>query len=276
MKGFKQRKGINVLVFITAIGLAGGGTYLADKQIKQRIAAETERLYSERNAEYVKVVVPKVNISRGTILRETDIQLREVPKTWVHSSVITETSYKAALGQVFEFDADGGKPLLWAHLKGDRVPTFSGRVLDGQRALTINVDKISSISGFLEPDDRIDLILTYEQNKREVSKPLLQNVLVLASGEKVEIEEFGVAGAQPKQVSTATLMLAPEDAKRIIHAQTVGKITAMLRHPKDNKPINSDSMTEQELFGKVAYRAPPKKPVIETRGIEYIVGGVGQ
>ncbi|WP_416394994.1 Flp pilus assembly protein CpaB [Allohahella sp. A8] len=271
MAGSSSKRITTAAALLAAIALAAGGTWLANQHIETKVAEKTQHLQALYDGKLTTVVVPTTHLARGQRLEQQFLATRDVPTEWVQSGAITAADYKGALGRVLEFDADGGKPLLWAQLEGHNVPTFSGRVADGQRAVTIPVDTISSFSGFLEPDDRIDLILTYKHWRTEKSRPLLQNVLVLASGTRVEVDSTSNGGAS-RQVSTVTLLVTPEDAERIIHAQTVGKITATLRHPKDGLPVANRGTTAADLF-KDPVPTRSSRVSNPRPGIELIVGG---
>ena len=62
-------------------------------------------------------------------------------------------------GEVAAGPAAAGEPILWAQLEGRRAPTFSARLQSGQRAVTVPVDEISSLSGMVEPGDRIAQVM---------------------------------------------------------------------------------------------------------------------
>jgi pilus assembly protein CpaB len=259
-----------LLALAGALLLAAGGTWLANNHIEKKVAERTRHLQELYDGQLTTVVVPNAPLTRGQRIEKQFLSTRPVPTAWVQSGAITANDYQEALHRVLEFDVDQGKPLLWAHLQGQRMPTFSGRVDDGKRALTIPVDTISSFSGFLEPEDRIDLILTYKEGNLERSRPLMQNVRVLASGTRVETDPVGGEGTH--SISTVTLLVDPEDAKRIIHSQTVGKLTATLRHPKDALPIADRGITASDLFKAPA---PVKSQGPGRPRIEYIIGGSG-
>src|SRR3546814_15321073 len=59
---------------------------------------------------------------------------------------------------------------------------FSNRLGQGRRAITMPVDVINSVSGLLEPGDLIDLYVSFEYRRKRITAPLLQGVMVLATG----------------------------------------------------------------------------------------------
>lgn len=270
-----------LIVLGVAVALGGCGAYLANTYIKEEIASAKAQLGTKESL--VQVVVPRKDIPRGARVRPEDMAVRELPASYVHNSAVTEDNFQVAEGQRLSYDAEQGKPLLWAHLDGGRTPTFSGRVPEGLRALTFPVDQISSISGFLQPKDKIDLMLTYRPGKEEITLPMLDGVLVLATGTRTVVDKGGDGGETERTYSTVTVQVTPEDAKRIILAQEAGKLTAVLRHPDDAAELPKTAMTVAKLAGTppTPVRKNPLPPKVEVKkvdetkpSIQFIIGGV--
>ncbi len=158
--------------------------------------------------------------------------------------------------------------ILWGLLEGRRVPTFSARVEAGRRAITVAVDEISSISGLLEPGDTVDLLVSAEQKGRKQTFPFLEGVQVLATGQRsVDDPKSGTR----RQYSTVTLDTTPEQARHVIVAREVGKITALLRNPQDRQA--GASVNIAALLGlDTALKA---LPVEEDRQVPVLYGGRG-
>ena len=255
----------NWYVLVVAILLGVVGIYLANDFIQQRVATVEAQLRGD--AKTLKVVVPKTDLPAGARVSVADMAIREVPAAFVHRDAVTPDKFDVAEGQGLSFQVDQGKPLLWAHLESGRTPTFSGKLPNGRRAVTVPVDEINSISGMLQPKDKIDLILTINRDGSKVTFPLLQDVLVLATGVQLTPERSGGNGAAIERFRTVTLQATPEEANMIILAQDAGKLTAVLRHPEDAKILPRERLTVAHLFGATAVAAPRAKDV------EFIIGG---
>ncbi len=132
------------------------------------------------------------------------------------------------------------------------MPTFSARVSSGRRAVTVPVDEISSISGLVEPGDRIDIMVTVRREARQLAFILLQSVPVLATGTKVEQGTDGREGAR-RTFTTITLDVNAEQARQVIAAREIGKITALLRAPGDRGAVSGSRDDAAALLGL----APP-------------------
>jgi pilus assembly protein CpaB len=121
-------------------------------------------------------------------------------------------------------------------LEGKRAPTFSTRIEAGHRAMTVPVDEINSISGMLEPGDLVDLMVTVKQKERKITLPLLQNVTVLATGQRTNSDP---QSGEKRQYTTVTFDTTPDEAQIVIAARDIGKITALLRNPNDKTLMNN-------------------------------------
>ena len=146
------------------------------------------------------------------------------------------------------YPANAGEPVIWAQLEGQRAPTFSARLTQGRRAVTVPVDEISSLSGMVEPGDLIDIVVSINKDKRNFTFTLLQSVTVLATGTKASQDERDPEG-RSRTFSTITLDTTPEDAKRVIAAREVGRVTALLRAPNDTGSVSRERSDAQGLLG---------------------------
>ena len=257
----------NIIVFIIAILLGAAGVYLSKQFIDGKVEFYKDQ-YAAQKEQTRSVVVVSRTKRKGEVITQNDLQLRDVPLAFAHKSAVLEQNYNLALGQRLTYDIEQGMPLLWPHLEGGRAPTFSGKIVDGKRAITIPVDEVSSISGFLEPSDNIDIYYSQEIGKEKAIIPLIQNLHVMATGVKTDVDKSGKAA---KRYQTITVLVTPEDAKKIFLAREIGGITASLRHPEDLKDTDNSPLKESELLG---IKKRPKRKRKRVPGIEFIVGGV--
>jgi len=270
--------GKNLIMFVLSLGLGAAGIYYTKQYIEQQIAFYKQQ--ADKTEEMVEIVVPNRQLRQGDVLLGSDLSVREIPIKYADSNSVNASTYEVAVGQRLDFDIDQGRPLLWAHLSGGINPTFSGKVSDGLRAMTVRVDEINSISGFLQPKDKVDLLLSYGSGSEHRILPLIQKLDVIATGVRTEINKSNSGNTRP--FSTITVHVSPADAQRITLAQQVGKLTAMLRNPDDEAALNERPITVAELLGKsepvpvkparVSTKPAPKR-VPKTDVVEYIIGG---
>jgi pilus assembly protein CpaB len=259
----------NWVMLGVAVALGLSATFLSNKLLRDRVASIEEA--ARRGRTMVNVVVAKKDLERGETLTADVLAVREIPAEYAHSTAIHPNQFGQIENQRLITPLKRGEELLEAHTEGRGVQIFSGLLKKGQRALTFPVDEINSISGMLRPGDKIDLIVTLRDTNpgattgKDTTFALLSNVTVLATGQQV-----GRGGnsnsndpASKQTFATVTLETSPEDANRIITAQTTGKLTAVLRNPEDAQPNGVKPLTSSDLM----QAGGPRKT------IEMIIGG---
>ena len=242
----------NTLIVSAALLFGLGAAWLATHYLDER-AADLESRNRQRLA---LAVVAKTNLAPGSTLDHGSVAVREIPAQWLHSGAITPDQFDRAAGSVLAHPAAAGEPLLWAHIEGRQAASLSARVESGRRAATVPVDDISSLAGMLEAGDLIDLILTVQRERENLSVPLLQAVTVLATGQRTRP---GGADGREREFDTITLDLSPEQAARLTAARSVGKLTAILRAPADRASAaapGGDAMTLLGLMPPPTLRIP--------------------
>ena len=264
----------NAVLLLTALALGGLAAYSARGYIAQEIAFERERLQPKHDT--VPVVVARSALSRGDVAGPDTMAVREVPREYVPASAITPDRFESYAGARLAAPMRAGEVLLQASLEGVDVSTFSAKVQPGIRALTVAVDEINSISGMLQPGDRIDLLLsarlpfmTGGAQPQEITRALMQDLRVLATGRQVRP---GGDDKQGRTYTAITVEVSPEQAQRLVVAQRSGKLTAMLRNPGDHVPVAQAPMDILALLGLSQSAA---RGDASTRAPELIVGGHG-
>lgn len=232
----------NWIVLLAALGVGGLAAFGAKNYLSGQMAEIDAR---EKNKAMVQVVVAKADLPKGSPLTAETVAVRSIPKEWTHSGAITPEQFGRSEGALLAYPAHAGEPVIWAQLEGQRAPTFSTRLTAGRRAVTVPVDEISSLSGMVEPGDLIDIVVSIKQDKQSFTFTLLQSVSVLATGTKASQQEKDPEG-RGRTFTTITLDTSPEDAKRVIAAREVGRVTALLRAPSDTSSVSkarSDALT---------------------------------
>lgn len=233
----------NWLILLAALGVGG----LAAMSTKNYIAQKIESIEAKDKA-MVKVVVAKQDLDKGSVLSGENMATRDIPKQWVHSDAITPDQFNRADGARLALPANAGEPVLWAQVENEKEGSFSTKLEMGRRAVTLPVDEISSISGMLAPDDLIDIIVSVQKDSRSYTFTLLQSMRVLATGTKVSQTDTDEEG-KPSTFTTVTLDTSPEDAKKLIAAREVGRITALLRSPTDAASVSLSRAEANDLLG---------------------------
>ncbi len=235
----------NWIVLTVALTLGGLAAYVASNYLSERMAEIDARA---TDIDKVQVVVAKISLPAGAPISPDTVAVREIPRPWAHSGAITPDQFSRAESLALAYPAAVGEPILWAQLEGRRAPTFSARLQSGQRAVTVPVDEISSLSGMVEPGDHIDIVVSVRNETRSFTFTLLQSIPVLATGSRVDTDTHDAQG-QTRSYTTITLDTSPEDAKRVIAAREIGRVTALLRAPGDITPVSTAITDGRKLLG---------------------------
>lgn len=258
----KVSKTWGILGAALAIGL------LAAVATRSFLSTQVEQIEARNRHQTVDIVVAKTDLAQDSVLSNQNVAVRKIPVEYAHSGAVQPADFERIAGRPIAYKVNKGEMIMWSQMAGLRAPTFSARLAVGQRAMTVAVDEINSISGMLEPGDLIDLVFSGEQNGKKVVIPLLQSVAVMATGQRsVDSPKSG----ERSQFATVTLNATPDQAKRIIIARESGRLTALLRNPADKLSIGNRGYDVLSLFG-----APPEvHTAAPNRGIPVLYGGSG-
>jgi pilus assembly protein CpaB len=224
----------NALLLLAAIAAGLAAAWFARRYIQDHIRALDE----QAKVRTVSRIVADFDLPEGLRLARLHLAVMQVPVSWAPSGSIAPEEVDSIEGKVVTTAVRKGDILLRANLASQRHEAFSQKVRAGRRAITIPVDAINSVSGMLVPGDLIDLYVSFEYRRKRITAPLLQGVLVLATGSDSQQAGAGDEPAQGPAYSTVTLDTAPEEAARLVAARQAGTITALLRHPNDAKATN--------------------------------------
>lgn len=190
------------------------------------------------NQETVSYIVANTDLSAGSIVNPFDQEMyairSDIPAKFAQSNAITPDQAENIDGALLIANLKRGDILTWQSIDTDERKQLASRLLLGRRALTIPVDDQSSISSMLNPNDHIDLILTYQKEESIIAAPLLQNVRVLATGDSVSSNSnFSEDNKYSDGFTTITIDLAIDDVSKVTTALELGRISAVLRNPED-------------------------------------------
>lgn len=252
------RKQKNLIVLGTALVVGGLAAYGAQSYLRGKLEEIESR---DKNRAMVKLVVAKENLAKGSTLGSANLAVRPVPAEWAHSGAVTPDQFARVDGATLAYPAAAGEPLIWAQMEAPQPPNFSAELAPGHRAITVPVDEINSVSGMLAPGDLIDIVVTTRRQDKNFTFNLLQGMKVLATGQQTLVRQTQ-QGEQAQTYSTITLDTLPEDAKRIIAAREIGKITALLRAPGDQARVSTARSEAHALLGLDRAGGVAQVPVI--------------
>ena len=227
------------------------------------------------------VIVAATDLQVGAELKPEDVRIVEWPATSV-----PETAFASAdevMGRGVIAPMVQSEPVLSSKLAakgaGAGLPPI---IPEGMRALSVRVNDVVGVAGYVLPGTRVDVVATVNPTQQQTdvtSKVILTNVLVLASGTKIEQD---TEKGKPIAVSVVTLLVDPSEAERLTLASTEGKIQLALRNPIDKTAPPTSGVRPAALLGygaarpeapartrpavkvvAVAAPAPPPEPTVE-------------
>lgn len=244
----------NRSMLILAFALLAG--LLAAWAARQHIQGRVLQLEAQARVPTVQRIVAAHDLPVGTRLGNDHLAVRDFPETLVPGESLAPAHYTRLTGQVLRGALRAGDPILPVHTFVPQREAFSSQIGLGRRAITMPVDRINSVSGLLEPGDLIDLYVSFEYQRRMITAPLLQGVLVLATDTRTR--DDAQDAADDPGYTTVTLDASPEDAVKLVAARHSGSITAVLR------PVNDSQATVRAARGDLAsllgVNRPPPRP----------------
>ena len=213
----------------------------------------------------VPVFVSNADLSWGTKLTPEMMQLQEFPPGAVPEGHFT--SLEAIKDRVLLIDLKRNELLLESKLAP--LGTANGGVAAvtdiNKRAMSVKVDDVIGVAGFIKPGDRVDVMVTIEseggKQANMMSKMILENVKVLASG--TQMERKG-KDEEPKPVQVITVEVEVEEAEKLALASTQGKLRLALRNPLNSEKV----LTKGANVGALLSSYRPKqieKPTVKVK-----------
>jgi pilus assembly protein CpaB len=125
--------------------------------------------------------------------------------------------------------------------------------------MSVKVNEVIGVAGFVTPGTRVDVLVTVRQDKDSRSRVVVQNVQVLTAGAKYDDPE-GRKQGKPIPSTVVTLMVKPADAEKIALASIQGQIMLALRNPLDKREEPTPGTSVAMLMGPSAPIALPATP----------------
>ena len=159
-----------------------------------------------------------------------------------------------------------GEPILRSKVTGPGQRALLSALLDeGKRAVTLRVDDVRGVAGFILPGDFVDVVLIAEDGpprRENYSEILLQHLKVLAVDQLASERQ-----EQPTVAKAVTIEATPEQAQKLLLATNIGKLSLILRRPEEANADAGRRVTERDLgridaktTGEVVRTPPPPPP----------------
>jgi len=222
--------------------------------------------------EMQKVAVAAYDLPWSTVLTKDMVRMTTFLKDSLPNGYHLDVSQ--VIGRTLIQPIRANEPVTEARLAPTSVTTggVAAVITAKKRAMSVKVDKVVGVSGYVHPGNRVDVLVTLDQQKGEISsaitKIVLENILVLASGP--EFNEPRKKGEKPNDVDVITLEVTPQEGEKLALAATEGKLQLALRNYSDHENVVTTGAKIPNLLGSVAVAAPiqsvPKtvtRPVVQ-------------
>lgn len=242
------RTAVVLVLALVMASIASYGVYRAIERIPVR-EVEVARAHT---------VVAARELPIGTMLTEADLKL--VP--WPAASPVPEsfTAIDKVTGRGLVVPVAPNEPITESKL----APVGMGAGLPptippGMRALSVRVNDVVGVAGFVVPGTRVDVLVTVSrgQGGESQTRLVVSNIQVAAAGTRYD-QEAAREDGKPIPTTVVTLLATPEDAERITLASTEGKVMLALRNPLDTLPAETNGVKMANLLGS---KAPPPPTV---------------
>jgi pilus assembly protein CpaB len=226
----RQHRTLIVLaIAVTTAGLASLGVYRAIQRIPVR----------EVEVASTHIVVAAQPLPVGTRLEANHLRLAAWPTRTPVPGAFTDPQAlvnRGVLSQIGENEPITASKVASPEAGAGLPPVIPA----GMRAVSVRVNEVIGVAGFVVPGTRVDLVVTVKDpdessgRQQAMSRTVVSNVAVLTAGTKFDQEK--AKDGKPVPTTVVTLMVLPEDAERIALASNEGKITLALRNPLDVQP----------------------------------------
>ncbi len=202
----------------------------------------------------VDVVVAAEDLQVGAKIEDRDVKLVHFP-----IEVLPPHSYRLmsqVVGRGVVLPIAQGDFVLPSKLAGENAGFgLPSLIPTGMRAVSVRVNEVVSVAGFVVPGTRVDVLLTGNPagGTDQQTSTVLENVMVIATGQKLERN----AGGDPQMTPVITLLVSPDDAQKLTLASTQGRIQLALRNPLDTQQQQMGSINTGALYRGSGAAPPP-------------------
>ena len=239
-------------IAVVMAAIASYGVYLAVRSMPVR---EVEVVRAQ-------AVVAARSLNLGAMLTKDDVKLVPWPAANQIPGGFTEIERVVNRGLIVPVAEN--EPLTERKLAavgaGAGLPPT---ITEGMRAVSVKVNEIVGVAGFVVPGTRVDVLVSIEAKDGEpITKSVLSNVQVLTAGTRYDQDRATKEG-KPIPAGVVTLLLTPEDAEKLVLATGQGRIMLTLRNPLDTAPTKTAGARRSELLGDAS--PPPVKQTVGGR-----------
>jgi len=248
-----KRRGV-VLIFLSLL-MAVGAAFVANRWVVARVMPDQQIA-----ANSAQVVAAAMSIPFATKVEERHLKLVEMPEGLTPDGFFEEI--QDVLGKVSTTNISRGEILVTERFRIHTTgSTLAALVSENMRAVTVRVDDVVGVAGFLLPGNTVDILASRKtRNKRAITETILRNIKVLAVDQTASAESN-----EPVIVRAVTLEMKPKQAEVLFQARVEGIIQLTLRNPLEAEP-EPPPPPKKRVVRRPVKRSPGPTEVIVIRG----------
>jgi pilus assembly protein CpaB len=239
-----------VVMIAFAVGFGLIAVFLANTWLNNRAAEQMRNLEAQQNATTpaFTIVVASRPLRFGDEL--SAMSLREIawPQNAPPAGSFSKISELTSAKRIVLAPIDVNEPILASKITGPgQRATLSAMLGEGKKAVTIRVDDVADVAGFVLPGDRVDVVLTRpRENKGPITDVVLENTRVLG------VDQLADQRAdKPSVVKAVTLEVDEVDGQKLALASRVGTLSLLLRKAGDRREGTGRELTSLDLTSYV-------------------------
>ena len=238
-----------LFLVMLSIVMGAGAAWFANQWLESR----TDQMASTEG-NVVTVVAAAMDIPYGTKIESRHMKIIEMPADIVPQGVVT--SVVDVEGYVANAEIVSGEMLLTSRFNAHNVgSTLAALIGENMRAITVRVDDVVGVAGFLLPGNYVDVLATKldRKTKKATTQTILQKIKVLAVDQTARTSE-----SDPVVVRAVTLEMSLEDSEILTKRKAEGTIQLTLRNPNDE-----EIKVAEKTAPKRVVRRPAPKPTVQ-------------
>jgi len=234
-----MRRPGNILLLAVLIGaLCAALAYRYFRELR----LELEAAKGSANRPVVEIAVASQPIGIGSRIEDAQVKLISWPVEAQPEGAVRDL--KSVVGTIAIASIEKNEPILQSQVVAQGAGLLPLMINDGMRGMSVKVDDVTGVSGFITPNSRVDVLIAgAPEGQEQRSKVVLQNIRVLAIGKLIEQRDN-----KPVEVPTVTLLVSPEDAERLTLATTFSPLRLALRSYRDEDIVHTNGMLTRVLF----------------------------
>ncbi len=213
----------------------------------------------------VKVVALLHDMAAGQKLAAADLKTVEMPEKDLPKTAVLDA--KLAAGRALLYPIMANEPLTSNKLSSiGGAEGLPSNIEMGMRAVSIPIADVSGVAGLIQPRSHVDVLFTRPGSMAEaMTTVVLENAIVLSIGRNTEIVPTAApaagaaattANVSATQTRAVTLLVTPEDARKVELAKNQGRLSLALRNPLDKSRIENNlaitaEVLDPQLFTRV-------------------------